>query len=81
MPLCGLVINAAVHLVIMVRNLVAVSALVLGLAGCSLGISVGQRVAAQSEFKAPVAFKDVYAAVIRAVERACSTDNAYRVVP
>ena len=64
----------------MYRNLVAASALALGLAGCSLGIS-SDSASPHSEFKAPVAFKDAYDAVIRQAN-AClrSTDNAYRVV-
>ncbi|WP_313370812.1 BPTD_2524 family lipoprotein [Achromobacter animicus] len=64
----------------MYRNLVAASALALGLAGCSLGISPDSA-SPHSEFKAPVAFKDAYDAVIRQ-SNAClrSTDNAYRVV-
>ena len=61
-------------------RLVAASALALGLAGCSLGISPDSA-SPHSEFKAPVAFKDAYDAVIRQ-SNAClrSTDNAYRVV-
>ena len=64
----------------MVRNLVAVSALALGLAGCSLGISQDSA-SPHSEFKAPVNYKDAYATVVRQAN-AClrSTDNAYRVV-
>ncbi|CAB3631548.1 MAG: hypothetical protein E2602_08575 [Achromobacter sp.] len=64
----------------MVRNLVAASALALGLAGCSLGISQ-DGTSPHSEFKAPVAFKDAYATTVRQAN-AClrSTDNAYRVV-
>ena len=65
----------------MYRNLVAASALALGLAGCSLGISQ-DGTSPHSEFKAPVAFKDAYAAVIRQSNNCLrSTDNAYRVVP
>jgi hypothetical protein len=64
----------------MYRNLVAASALALGLAGCSMGISQDGS-SPHSEFKAPVAFKDAYATAIRQ-SRDClrSTDNAYRVV-
>ena len=64
----------------MVRNLVAASALALGLAGCSLGISQ-DGASPHSEFKAPVAFKDAYATTVRQAN-AClrSADNAYRVV-
>lgn len=64
----------------MVRNLVAASALALGLAGCSLGISQDGS-SPHSEFKAPVAFKDAYATTLRQAN-AClrSTDDAYRVV-
>ena len=50
----------------MVRNLVAASALALGLAGCSLGISQ-DGASPHSEFKAPVAFKDAYATTVRCV--------------
>ncbi|CAB3727377.1 MULTISPECIES: BPTD_2524 family lipoprotein [Achromobacter] len=64
----------------MYRNLVAASALALGLAGCSLGISQDSA-SPHSEFKAPVAFKDAYATVIRQSNNCLrSTDNAYRVV-
>ena len=65
----------------MYRNLVPASALALGLAGCSIGISQDGS-SPHSEFKAPVAFKDAFDAVIRQ-SNAClrSTDNAYRVVP
>jgi len=61
-------------------KLVAASALALGLAGCSMGISSGGS-SPHSEFKAPVSFKDAYGAAIRQAN-AClrSTDNAYRVV-
>ncbi|SSW69275.1 BPTD_2524 family lipoprotein [Achromobacter agilis] len=64
----------------MYRKLVAASALALGLAGCSIGISQNGS-SPHSEFKAPVAFKDAYATAIRQ-SRDClrSTDNAYRVV-
>ncbi|MBO9328203.1 hypothetical protein A6B37_08420 [Achromobacter sp. HZ01] len=64
----------------MYRNLAAAAALALGLAGCSMGISQDGS-SPHSEFKAPVAFKDAYAAAIRQ-SRDClrSTDNAYRVV-
>ncbi len=64
----------------MVRNLVAVSALALGLAGCSLGISQNGA-SPHSEFKAPVNYKDAYATVVRQAN-AClrGADNAYRVV-
>lgn len=64
----------------MVRNLVAASALALGLAGCSLGISQDSA-SPHSEFKAPVNYKDAYATVVRQAN-AClrGTDNAYRVV-
>ncbi|CAB3700210.1 MULTISPECIES: BPTD_2524 family lipoprotein [Achromobacter] len=64
----------------MYRNLVAASALALGLAGCSLGISKDSA-GPHSEFKAPVAFKDAYATVIRQSNNCLrSTDNAYRVI-
>lgn len=64
----------------MYRNLVAASALALGLAGCSLGISQDSS-SPHSEFKAPVAFKDAYATVIRQSNNCLrSTDNAYRVI-
>ncbi|KGD92184.1 hypothetical protein JL37_16160 [Achromobacter sp. RTa] len=64
----------------MYGKLVAASALALGLAGCSIGISQNGA-SPHSEFKAPVAFKDAYATAIRQ-SRDClrSTDNAYRVV-
>lgn len=64
----------------MYRKLVAASVLALGLAGCSIGISQDGS-SPHSEFKAPVAFKDAYDAVIRQ-SNAClrSADNAYRVV-
>ncbi|MGY6269621.1 BPTD_2524 family lipoprotein [Achromobacter denitrificans] len=64
----------------MYRNLVAASALALGLAGCSMGISQTGS-SPHSEFKAPVAFKDAYATAIRQSNDCLrSTDNAYRVV-
>ena len=60
-------------------KLVAASALALGLAGCSMGISSGS--SPHSEFKAPVSFKDAYDAAIRQASYCLrSTDNAYRVV-
>ena len=74
---CGII--AAIHLEnYMVRNLVAVSAMVLGLAGCSLGIS-SDSASPHSEFKAPVAFKDAYASVIRqSMLHGFSTGNSGR---
>jgi hypothetical protein len=64
----------------MYRNLVAASALAVGLAGCSMGISQNGS-SPRSEFKAPVAFEDAYATAIRQ-SRDClrSADDAYRVV-
>ncbi|KOF53477.1 MULTISPECIES: BPTD_2524 family lipoprotein [unclassified Achromobacter] len=63
----------------MYRNLVAASALALGLAGCSIGISQDSH-SPRAEFTAPVDYKDAYDTAVRQAN-AClrSTDNAYRV--